>query len=126
MGPVQVPLAATPRVPRRMTAWNVLRYASLAAVIVLAFLALANAEISWDRQGFAFKTRLIPGRITSPDYYTKAEVRDMLKRALDDSESRMMETNSVMIDRMMDAMDQERWQELRLVSGRSLSTRNKN
>ena len=124
--PVQVPLAARPRVERRMTAWNVLRFASLAALVVLAFLALANAEFSWDREGFAFKTRLFPSKVAGPDYYTKAEVRDMLKRALDDSEARMMETNSVMIDRMMDTMDQERWQEWRLVSGRTVSTHNKN
>ncbi len=124
--PVQVPQPARPKVTRRVTAWNVLRFASLAALVVLAFLALANAEVSWTRDGFAFKTRLFPSRTASSDYYTKAEVRDMLKRALDDSEARMMETNSVMIDRMMDTMDQERWQEWRLVSGRSLSTHGKN
>lgn len=122
--PVLVPRADRAR--RRLMPWNILQYAATAALVVLAFLALANAEISWNNQGFTFKTHLTSGRSSNSDYYTKAELRDILKQVLDDSESRSIQTNYEMIQRMMDTVEQERWQDLRLVRRYSPASSNRN
>ena len=114
------------RVRRRLMPWSILRYAATAALVVLAFLALANAEISWNNQGFTFKTHLTSGRLSSSDYYTKAELRDILKQVLDDSESRTIQANYEMIQRMLDTVEQERWQDLRLVRRYSPAGSNRN
>lgn len=114
------------RVRRRLMPWHILRYAATAALVVLAFLALANAEISWNNQGFTFKTHLTSGGLSGSDFYTKTEMRDFLKRVLDDSESRTMQANYEMLQRMMDTIEQERWQELRLVRKNSLLNSNRN
>ena len=124
--PVLLPRGEKPRNRHRLMPWNVMRYAAVALLIALAFLALANAEISWNNQGFAFKTRLFSGKPPGPEYYTKAEMRDLLKRVLDDSESRMIQANYEMIKQMMDTMDQERWLELRLVHRNSTPNINRN
>ncbi len=124
--PVLMPVAEGPLLRRRRTPLIILQYAAAAALVVLSFLALANSEFTWNSQGIAFKAHLFERKPSGTDYYTKSEVRDLLKRVLDDSETRMIETNSVMIQRMMDTMEQERWQELRLVSGRLSPNHNKN
>jgi hypothetical protein len=92
-----------------------LRYAALAAAIVLAFLALANAEITWNDSGFAFRTHLLGGSPQPKDYYTQSEVRDLLKRVVDDTEGRVMETNYLLIQQLLDTMEEERFRDLRLV-----------
>jgi predicted anti-sigma-YlaC factor YlaD len=124
--PILLPAAKRSQPRRRLMPWRLLRYGAVAALLVLAFLALANAEISWNNQGFTFRTQLVSRKPSGPEYYTKAEMREMLKRVLDDSESRMIEANYEMIQRMMDTLDQERWQDLRLVRGNSLTNSSKN
>ncbi|NWG13152.1 MAG: hypothetical protein HXY20_06420 [Acidobacteria bacterium] len=98
----------------------------MAAAILLAFLALGNSEITWEKGRFSFKTRLIPGYEPRSEYYTKFETRDIVRRALDDAEARMMETNYLMMQRVLDTMEQERWNDLRLIGLRQTDLRGRN
>jgi len=106
--------------------WKYARYAAIAAMVMLCFLALANTQIRWNSNGFSFSTRLFGGNGSAPDYYTKSEVRDIMKRALDDSELRMNETSYLMMQKMLDTVEQERWLDLRLVRNRAQSMDNSN
>ena len=114
-------------VSRRLhISWRYLRYAAVAAMVVITFLALANAQITWNKEGFSFSAHLFPRRGTQQDFYTKAETRDLLKRVLDDSESRMNETNYLMMQRMLDTIEQDRWMEFRLIRDQAAHNRSKN
>ncbi len=124
--PVVIPTAARSRRAPGFVLWPVLRYAGVAALLAVAFLALSNAEITWNKQGFSFHAHGFTARPTDDDYYTKAEVRNILKRVLDDSESRMTELNYQMIQQMRDTVEQEHLQELRYVRDRITRERSKN
>ena len=102
-----------------------LRYAATAALVVISLLALANAHIAWNKEGFSFSAHLFAWSEPRQDYYTKAEVRNLLKSALDDTENRMTETSYLMMQRMLDTVDQDRWMDLHLVRDQSALTRNK-
>jgi len=123
--PVALP---TPRKPASgwVVFWPVARRVAMAAAVLLAFLALTNAEVSWEKGRFSFRTSLLPAAASGSNYYTKSETRDLVSRALDDTESRVTETNYLMMQRMMDTMDQERWSEMRLVIARGNDSRIKN
>ncbi len=122
--PVLIPHAGRSAPVRRPALVRYLRYAAVAAVLALAFLGLANAELTWNRSGFAFRTHLLPRPASAQDGYTRAEVRDLVKAALDDTESRMMETNYLMIQKMMDTIEEDRRMDLRLVRSDSARTHN--
>jgi len=122
--PVSLPRHEREMSIRSWTAWRFLRYAAIAAMVVLSFLALANADISLGK--FTFKTHLLPRSESRSDYYTKAEVRDLLKRVLDDSEFRMIETNQLMMQRLMDTLDQDRVRDLRLIRNLTFQSRGNN
>ncbi len=124
--PVAIPTVARQRRTSGFALWPVLRYAGIAALVVFAFLSLSNAEITWNKEGFSFRTHLFSSRTGRDDYYTKAENRDVIKKALDDSEARMTELNYRMIQRMLDTVDQERMQELRYVRNSQDRIRGKN
>ncbi len=111
---------------RRAAFWPVARRVAMAAAVLLAFLALTNAEVSWEKGRFSFRTSLLPAAASGSNYYTKPETRDIVRRALDDTESRIYETNYLMMQRMMDTMDQERWSEMRQVSARGNDSHMKN
>jgi hypothetical protein len=100
--------------------WKYLRYAAIAAMLVVCFLALANAEITWNREGFSSRTRLFAGQESSRDYYTKSEVEDIMN----DSEVRISETSRLMILKMLDTVEQDRWMDLRLVRSRTAPIQN--
>jgi anti-sigma factor RsiW len=121
---VAVPVRAAPAIASFR--WRYLRYAAVAAMALIALLALANAQVTWNKDGFSFATRLFAGQETEKNYYTKDETRDLLKQALDDSESRMGEINYLMVQKMLDTIEQERWMDLRLVRGSAAQNRNKN
>jgi hypothetical protein len=123
--PVALP-APRKSVPGWITFWPVARRFAMAAALLLAFLALTNAEVSWENGRFSFRTSLLPAPASGSSYYTKAETRDLVRGALDDTESRMTETNYLMMQRMMDTMDQERWSEMRQVIARGNDSRIKN
>ncbi len=103
-----------------------LRYAAVAAALILAFLALANAEITWQKGEFSFRTHFLPAAASSSNYYTKAEVRDLMKRALDDSEAQLLETNRLMILRVMDTLEQDQARDLQMIRGMRFQHQTKN
>jgi hypothetical protein len=106
--------------------WKYLRYAAIAAMVVFCFLALANTQITWNKEGFSFSTRLFAGHESAQDYYTKSEVRDIMKQALDDSEFRMNETSLLMVQKALDTVEQDRWMDLRLVRSHEALNQNRN
>jgi hypothetical protein len=106
--------------------WKYLRYAAIAAMAVLCILALTNAQITWNKDGFSFSTRLFSAHEAEGNYYTKSEVRDIMKKALDDSESRVNETSYLMMQKMLDTIEQDRWRDLYLVRSSGIPTQNKN
>lgn len=123
---VQVPKRAPSRSEVWLSFWHAGRKVAVAASFVLALLALGNAEVSWEKGRFSFKTRLIPGRDTPADYYTKSQTKDLVRMALDDTEGRMMETNYLMMQRVLETMEQERWNDLRLMQVRQSVSRGRN
>jgi hypothetical protein len=108
----------------RHSGWQRWRFAAIAAMALITLLALANTQISLNKDGFSFSTRLFPSRQVKKDYYTKAEFRNIMKQALDDSEFRMNETNYLMMQKMLDTVEQDRLMDLRYI--RSQSSKNKN
>jgi hypothetical protein len=104
---------------RQPVAWRYLRYAAIAAMVVMSFLAVSNVQIKWDKDGFSLTTRLFPERENARDYYTKSELREIVKRALDDSEVRTNETNYLMLQKLLDTVERDRWVDLRLVRDRA-------
>jgi hypothetical protein len=100
------------------------RYAAIAAMVLVTLLALANTQISLNKDGFSFSTRLLPGRQVEKDYYTKAEFRNIMKRALDDSEFRTNQTNFLMMQKMLDTVEQDRLMDLRFIRGQFAKNKN--
>ena len=123
--PVALPALRKP-VSRWALFWPVARRVAMAAAVLLAFLALTNAEVSWEKGRFSFRTSLLPAAASGSNYYTKSETRDLVRSALDDTEARMNETNYLMMQRVMDTMEQERWSEMRQVTARGNDSRIKN
>ena len=100
------------------------RYAAIAAMILITILALANTRISWNKSGFSFSTHLLPGKAVDRDYYTKTELRNLLKAVLDDSESRMNEVVYLMMQETLKTVEQDRWVDLSMI--RSHAAQNQN
>ncbi len=96
----------------RSMGWRYLRYAAIAAMILITVLALANTQITWNKDGFSFSTRLLPGQAPERDYYTKTELRNLLKEVLDDSESRTNEIIYMMMQEALKTVEQDRWMDL--------------
>ena len=109
----------------RPVGWRYLRYGAIAAMVLLSFLAVANMRISWNKNGFSLSTRLLPGKESDKDYYTKSEFRDIMRRALDDSEIRMNETNYLMMQKLLDTVERDQWMDLKLTRLRD-NTKNRN
>jgi len=124
--PVQVPWAQRRISLGRAYTWRFARYAAAAALLFLSFLALANAEITWNKDGFSFKTHFLSPGLPRSDYYTKTEFREILKRVLDDSEARMTDTNGLMMRDMWDAIDRDRMMDMRFIRSQFIQSRNKN
>jgi len=112
---VEIPGSVLPKI----VGWRYLRYAAIAAMVVMSFLAISNMQISWSKNEFSLSTRLLPGREAAKDYYTKSELRDIVKRALDDSEVRTNETNYLMMQKLLDTVERDRWSDLRLIRERA-------
>jgi hypothetical protein len=108
------------------TAWQMARIGAIAALVFLGILALANTRLAWNDQGFSFSTRLFSGGNSPADYYTRAEVREIVRRSLDDSEARMYETNSLMIQEALDTMEKEQYAFFRLAGSKGNQRRNVN
>jgi hypothetical protein len=109
---------------KRVAGWKYLRYAALAAMVLLCFMALANTRITWNKDGFSFSTHLFARPETERNYYTKTELRTLMIQALDDTEDRMNETNYQMLLKMMDTVEQDRWADLNLTRNGTVRNRN--
>jgi len=104
--------AVTPFPARKFGAARLVRYAAVAAMVLLAFLALANAELTWNSEEFSFKTHWAARGSAGSEYYTKEEMLSILKSVLDDYEGRMMEGNLLMLKKMLDTVEAERYFDL--------------
>jgi plasmid stability protein len=124
--PVVVPQRAPLLHSRQPAWWRAARVAAIAASVVLAFLALGNARISLNKDGFSFQTHWLPGRAAEAEQYTKTEVREIIRAALDDTEARMLEANRVMVLQGLDVSEAERYRDLRLIEARLGKALNKN
>jgi predicted anti-sigma-YlaC factor YlaD len=98
----------------RSTSRHYLRYAAIAAIVFICFLVLADAQITLNKNGFSYSSHLFSRKATGQDYYTKSEVRDLVKRALDESEIRASELNNLLARRILDTVDRERWMDAHL------------
>lgn len=116
--PFVLPDGATIPVVRRPGRWQWLRYGAVAAMLLLCLLAAANTEVRWNKDEFEVRTSLF-GPSSSRENYSKAEVRDLLKQVVDDSEARILETNYLMMQRMLETIERERWEEIRVIRQRS-------
>jgi hypothetical protein len=103
--PARAPKASFFRVPM----WA--KYAAVAAMTVLAFLAGFNSKVlSRD-----------------PDHYTRAEVRELIKQALYDSEARTSENMNVQLQKALGTIENEQgYMYTRLASAQTNRNRNKN
>jgi hypothetical protein len=115
-------LDRTPAYPHKSSGWRYLRHAAIAAMILITILAVANTRITWSREGFSFSAHIFPGQSAEQDYYTKAELRNLLKQVLDDSESRTNEAIYLMMQETLKTVEQDRWMDLSRL--RSTSLRN--
>jgi hypothetical protein len=126
---IVAPPAMVASIRPRFSAMRIARFAAIAAMLVLAFLAVANAEITWNQGGFSFRTHTFWRPDPGPDpanYYKRAEVRAIIKAVADDSEARMNETMYLMINRMLDTIEEERRMDLRFINSRAAQVRSKN
>ena len=124
--PVRVPAAEEPRPVPWFSPFRVMGFALKAAVVVLAFLALANSELSWTREGFSFKTHAFSRDLPRNDYATRAETLKVLKLALRDSEAYMREENAQQLNAALDLVDKQMGQQMRYVQTHYTLDRTKN
>ena len=103
---------------------GIARYAAIAAMVLITILALANTQIAWNKDGFSFSTRLFPGKVAERDYYTKTELRNLLKEVLEDSESRMNETIYLMTQETLKTVEQDRWMDLSMIRTHDVQNQN--
>ncbi|MBP1595345.1 MAG: hypothetical protein H6Q05_722 [Acidobacteria bacterium] len=101
--PVLLPRSGSVRSPVRIPVWRAVRFAAAAALVILALLSLSNAQIAWDKNGFSFRTSILPLPVPPTDYYTRQEMNTILKAVMEDSR----EYNWRMMQFMRDAIDQE-------------------
>jgi hypothetical protein len=114
--PLQTIAIAGRKIPQtHKLSWKSWRYAGIAAMVLITLMALANTQISWNKNGFSFSATLFPGQGHTKDYYTKGEARNIMKQALEDSEFRTNETNYLMMQKMLDTVEQDRLSDLHLI-----------
>jgi len=102
------------------------RWGGIAAAVLLGFLTLANAEITLNRDGFTFRTHLFSRQPDTRDVPSRAEVRDLVRHALDDTERRLSEETVLASRQVLDTIEQERQMEIRFINARLGRTRSNN
>ena len=102
------------------------RYAAIAVLVTLAFLGLSNASIRWDRNGFSFRTSLLPNAAPAPlpssDFFTKEETQAIVQRIMEETR----DDNIRMAHQVLDTVDQERATEYRSIARQIKESRSKN
>ncbi len=124
--PVRLPELRSAPTVHRFSIFKVVRYAGIAALVVLAFLALSNAEFTRTADGFSFKTHAFSREIPQGEYITKAEMLRVVKEAIRDSEAYMTESTAQQINAALDLVDKQMGQELQYVRSRYSQSRTKN
>jgi predicted anti-sigma-YlaC factor YlaD len=99
------------RIAKRNIGLRYLRYAAVAAMVLISLLALANTQVSWNKDGFTFSAHFFEQQNKEQDYYTKAELRDLMKDALNYTN----ETNYLMMQKVLDTVEQDRRSDIRLI-----------
>ena len=107
--PVLLPRSGSARTPVRVPFWQAVRFAAAAALLMLAFLGLSNAQLTWDSNGFSFRTSILSRSEVPSDVYTREEMNTILKAVMEDSR----EYNWRMMQLMRDTLDQEHNSDLR-------------
>jgi predicted anti-sigma-YlaC factor YlaD len=102
--------------------WSMFRYAAIAVLVILAFLGLSNAQIQWDRNGFSFRTSLRAPVILASNYPTKEELEMILYRAEDNTEEKVLR----MMVRMLETIDQERANDIHMLTRQIKARGNRN
>jgi hypothetical protein len=120
--PVRVPRTETSAGRLRVPFWRVARYAAVAALVTLAFLGLSNAQVTWDKSGFAFKTSLFAPAVRPENTPTREEMKTLIERAMASYDN----YNFQMMQRMLDTVDQERAIDYRSITRQIKGTRSKN
>jgi hypothetical protein len=121
-----IPEMIKARKSKRFFAVPMLRYAAIAAMLMIVVLSLANLEITWKSGEFSLSMHLLSAASPGDDYYTKSQMRDILKQVVDDSESRQTETNYLMIQQLLDTVERDRLTDLRYIRSQSDLNRGKN
>jgi len=124
--PVWIPEAAQEFVRRRFPFLRVVRYAGIAALVFLAFLAVSNAEFTRTSDGFTFKTHAFAREEPSGEYCTKAEMLKIVKEAIRDSEAYMTESTYRQVNAALDLIDKQMGRELQYVRSRYSQSKTKN
>ncbi len=119
--PVRVPRAESSASRFGVPFWRVVRYAAVAALVTLAFLGLSNAQVTWDENGFAFRTSLF-APAAQPDYSpTREEMKTYIERAMAAYDN----YNFQMMQRVLDTVDQERAIDYRSITRQIKENRSK-
>jgi hypothetical protein len=121
-----ISIAKRESLAERRTGWQYLRYAAVAAMALICILALSNMEFTVNNSGFSIRTNLFRRDLPGPDYYTKSEVRDLVKLALDDTEMRINDGNRLLVIKMLDMLEQDGRPDMRLVRGGAAPGGNRN
>lgn len=119
-----VTLAGKSAHKHRSLGWKYMRYAAVAAMVLITILALSNTQMTWNKDGFSFSTHLFPAQVDERDYYTRTELRNLLKEVLDDSEARTNEIIYLMMQETLNTVEQDRWMDLSLISSYALQNQN--
>ena len=101
--PVTIPAARRAQTRFQFTWWGMVKYGAIAAVVAMAFLGLFNAQVTWDRNGFSFRTSLKAPASDISDSYKK-EFQAMIQRVMEDSR----EFNLQMAQMVLETIDQQR------------------
>ncbi len=118
--PIWIPEANPVFAPHRFSFFRVVKYAGLAALVVLAFLAVSNAEFTRTADGFSLRTHAF-SRAAGPqqdEYVTRPEMLRIVKEAVRDSEAYMSETTSQQLNAALDLVDRQMGQEIQYVRSR--------
>jgi hypothetical protein len=124
--PVRIPVTGKKLALPWFSPFRMLGFAVKAAVVIVAFLALANAEFTWNREGFSFKTHAFSRELPRSEYPTWAETLKIVKQGLHDSEAYMRDENAQQLNAALDLVDKQMGMEMRYLQSHYTLDRAKN
>jgi len=121
--PVAIPRTEPVRPRFRVPVWHIFRYAAIAALVLLAFLSVTNAQINWNDNGFSFRTSLFSRSTHGPDSpITRDELRNIIRNVQIESHN----DNYQMNQNLLDTIDQYRNLDYRRLANMVQENRRKN